>query len=65
MLLPDGRWWSFLYASGVNAANLLICLVGAKLFAKTTVFIFFTTILCIASSFFSFFSVPATNVRVS
>ena len=61
-LLPAGRWWSFLYASAINAANLLICLIGAKLFAKTTVFIFITTTLCIASSFFSFFSVPAMNV---
>ncbi|XP_065220055.1 solute carrier family 12 member 9 [Planococcus citri] len=63
-LLPDGRWWSFLYASGVNATNLLICVIGAKLFAKTTVFIFVTTTLCIASSFFSFFSVRTMNVTI-
>lgn len=63
-VLRGGRWWSFLYASGVNFINLLICLVGSNLFAKTTVFVFVTTTVCIASSFISFFVEPAMNVRM-
>lgn len=42
--LSSGPWFSFLYGSGLNIFNMLICLVGATLFAKTSVIIFFTVI---------------------
>lgn len=46
---PAGEWWSFLYASGLNTFNMLVCLVGAALFAKTSVIIFCIVIFSAAS----------------
>ena len=39
-ILPDTHWHSILYGSVLNLANALICLIGASVFAKTTVIIF-------------------------
>ena len=39
-ILPDSHWHSILYGSVLNFMNMLICLIGAALFAKTTVIIF-------------------------
>lgn len=36
-VLPIGRWWIFLYCSIINLLNLCVCLIGASLFAKTSV----------------------------
>lgn len=35
--LPDGRWWRFLYCSLINVISLVVCLIGAGMFAKTSV----------------------------
>jgi potassium/chloride transporter 9 len=37
--LPAGTWWSFLYCSCFNILNLLLCIVGAELFGKTSILI--------------------------
>ena len=42
---PSGTWWSFLYCSAFNFANLCLCLIGAELFGK-----FSLTILVLVSS---------------
>lgn len=53
-LIPDGYWWKFLYCVSLNTLNLLICLIGAGMFAKTTVFILAIVCSCLAIAFFSF-----------
>ncbi|KAK3858599.1 hypothetical protein Pcinc_035222 [Petrolisthes cinctipes] len=71
--LPDGRWYNFLYGSGVNIFNLLLCLIGASMFAKFTVGIFAVVLVCTASVILSFFvknyeilvPIPSSNPMVN
>ena len=53
-MIPDGRWWRFLYCSILNTANLLVCLIGAAMFAKTSVAILGIVCICLGSVFLSF-----------
>ncbi|CAB3989377.1 solute carrier family 12 member 9-like [Paramuricea clavata] len=67
--IPTGDWYGFLYRSMALLFNLLICLVGAGMFAKTTFFILLGVIISLCSSFVSFFihkkkyfsEIPAEN----
>ncbi|TDG47789.1 hypothetical protein AWZ03_005743 [Drosophila navojoa] len=59
--LPDGKWWRFLISSGINTSMLLVCLVGAALFAKTSVIILATVTVCLFATYISFLIVGATN----
>jgi potassium/chloride transporter 9 len=54
-LIPDGHWWQFLYCVSLNTLNLLVCLIGASMFAKTTVFILAVVCTCLGITFFSYF----------
>ncbi|KAK1117054.1 hypothetical protein K0M31_016979 [Melipona bicolor] len=53
-LIPDGGWWRFLYCSILNTANLVVCLIGAAMFAKTSVAILAVVCICLISVFISF-----------
>ncbi|VEN38491.1 unnamed protein product [Callosobruchus maculatus] len=53
-LIHEGRWWGFLYCTCLNILNLLVCLIGAAMFAKTTVFILILVCGCLGIMFFSF-----------
>ncbi|XP_015593727.1 solute carrier family 12 member 9 [Cephus cinctus] len=53
-LIPDGSWWRFLYCSVLNTANLLVCLIGAAMFAKTSVAILAIVCICLGSVIISF-----------
>ncbi|XP_044268359.1 solute carrier family 12 member 9 isoform X1 [Tribolium madens] len=53
-LIPDGHWWQFLYCVCLNTLNLLICLIGAAMFAKTTVIILASVLICLGITIFSF-----------
>ena len=53
-LIPDGRWWRFLYCTVLNTANLLVCLIGASMFAKTSVAILAIVCVCLGSVVVSF-----------
>lgn len=62
--IPDGRWWRFLYCTLVNVLMLIVCLVGASLFAKTSVLILGIVIISLFSTFISFLTQPAMMVIV-
>lgn len=63
-LIPDGYWWQFLYCVSLNTLNLLVCLIGASMFAKTSVFILGIVSTCLGITFFSFFYQGAMEVPV-
>lgn len=52
--LPDGRWWRFFYCTMINLMILVVVLIGAGLFAKTSVIILGVVIVCLLSTFVSF-----------
>ena len=54
--LPDGRWWRFLYCTLINTAILIVCLIGASMFAKTSVLILGIVSVCLFSTYISFLS---------
>lgn len=54
LALPDGRWWRFLYCTLITIVILIVCLVGASLFAKTSVAILGIVTVCLISTYFSF-----------
>ncbi|XP_034836792.1 solute carrier family 12 member 9 isoform X1 [Maniola hyperantus] len=70
--LPNGDWYRFLYRSTLNAAGLSVSLAGASLFARTSLAIWVTTVVCLFSAFLSFFITapgqidrPDTNTLVN
>jgi potassium/chloride transporter 9 len=52
--LPDGRWWRFFYCSLINTLILIVVLIGAEMFAKTTVLILGIVVICLLSTYVSF-----------
>lgn len=65
-VLPSGRWWSLLYGTAVALLCLLVCLVGAHIYAKATFVIFLVVIFVLGTVFISFFAVhPRTIVLPS
>ncbi|XP_047037154.1 solute carrier family 12 member 9 isoform X1 [Helicoverpa zea] len=56
--IPDGWWYRFLYRSGLNAIGLGVSLAGASLFARTSLAIWMTMLICLGSAFISFFVTP-------
>uniref|UniRef100_A0A6Q2WYC0 Solute carrier family 12 member 9 n=1 Tax=Esox lucius TaxID=8010 RepID=A0A6Q2WYC0_ESOLU len=56
-VLPAGYWWSLLYATGILLVCLLVCLVGAEIYAKATFIIFLIVMVVLATVFISFFAV--------
>lgn len=56
-VLPLGYWWSLLYASVILLLCLVVCLVGAHIYAKATFLIFIIVMAVLSSIFVSFFIV--------
>ncbi|XP_014284012.1 solute carrier family 12 member 9 [Halyomorpha halys] len=52
--LRDGGWYRFMYCSFLNFLNLLVCLIGAGMFAKISVVIFIVVCLSLGSVVLSF-----------
>eukprot|EP00051_Salpingoeca_urceolata_P006116 m.81325 g.81325 ORF g.81325 m.81325 type:complete len:950 (-) comp14690_c0_seq1:104-2953(-) len=53
--LDDGRWVMFGYASAVLGFCVIVCMIGADFFAKTTFFIFLVVVASICAVFVSLF----------
>ncbi|XP_036410721.1 solute carrier family 12 member 9-like [Megalops cyprinoides] len=56
-VLPGGYWWSLLYGTGILLLCLVVCLVGADIYAKATFLIFLIVMLVLGIIFISFFAV--------
>lgn len=56
-VLPSGYWWSLLYGTVIGLLCLVVCLVGAHIYAKTTFIIFLVVMLALLTIFISFFAV--------
>lgn len=52
--LPDGRWWRFLYCTLLNVISLVVCLIGAGMFAKTSVVVLGVVCISLLSVIISF-----------
>lgn len=52
--LPDGRWWRFLYCTLINVISLVVCLIGAGMFAKTSVVVLGVVCISLLSVIISF-----------
>lgn len=63
-IIPDGRWYRFLYCTFVNVLMLVVCLVGAKLFANTSVMILGIVVISLFSTFASFLTQPEMKVGI-
>ncbi|XP_071380130.1 solute carrier family 12 member 9 isoform X2 [Centroberyx affinis] len=61
-VLPSGYWWSLLYGTGVALLCLLVCLVGAHIYAKATFLIFLVVMFVLGTIFISFFAVRPRTI---
>uniref|UniRef100_A0A8C7MGI4 Zgc:153039 n=1 Tax=Oncorhynchus kisutch TaxID=8019 RepID=A0A8C7MGI4_ONCKI len=61
-VLPAGYWWSLLYATGILLLCLLVCLVGAEIYAKASFLIFLVVMIVLASIFISFFAMSPRTI---
>ncbi|CAB1427623.1 unnamed protein product [Pleuronectes platessa] len=63
-VLPSGYWWSLLYATGVALLCLLVCLIGAHIYAKATFIIFLVVMVVLGTIFISFFAVGPRTIML-
>ncbi|XP_036328968.1 solute carrier family 12 member 9-like [Rhagoletis pomonella] len=62
--LPDGTWWRFLFSTLINTAMLVVCLIGAALFAKTSVLILGIVTVCLMATYISFLAEGPKEIDV-
>lgn len=60
--IPDGWWYRFMYRSCLNAIGLGVSLAGASLFARTSLAIWMSMVICLGSAFLSFFVTPMATI---
>ncbi|KAL6472019.1 hypothetical protein MHYP_G00206690 [Metynnis hypsauchen] len=63
-VLPVSYWWSLLYATGILLVCLLVCLVGAWIYAKASFLIFLVVMVVLGTIFISFFAVKPQTVTL-
>lgn len=61
--LPDGTWWRFFFCSLINVLMLIVCLIGATLFAKTSVLILGIVSIVLLSTYVSFLAKGELKVK--
>ncbi|XP_069473644.1 solute carrier family 12 member 9-like [Ambystoma mexicanum] len=61
-VLPRSYWYEFMYGSVLLLFCLVICLVGASIYAKANFIIFLIVITVLCTVFISFFAVSPKNV---
>lgn len=61
--IPEGPMWKFLYCSLINTLMLVVCLIGAAMFAKTSVIILGIVCVCLISTYISFLAKGETTVQ--
>ncbi|XP_053693101.1 solute carrier family 12 member 9 [Sabethes cyaneus] len=62
--IPDGRWWRFLYCTMINTLMLLVVLIGAEMFAKTSMMILGVVVVCLLSTYISFLAKGSIEVAI-
>lgn len=62
--LPDGDWWRFLYCTLLNVLSLIVCLIGAGMFAYTSVAVLAIVCISLLSVIISFCVQPPMQVSV-
>ncbi|KAJ6647864.1 Solute carrier family 12 member 9 [Pseudolycoriella hygida] len=63
-LIPDGALWRFLLCTLVNTLMLVVCLVGASMFAKVVAGIWVVVVACLCSTYLSFLVQTAITVAI-
>ncbi|TNN01265.1 hypothetical protein fugu_010647 [Takifugu bimaculatus] len=63
-VLPSGYWYSLLYATAIALLCLLVCLVGAHIYAKATFLIFLVVMVVLGTIFISFFAVGPRTITL-
>uniref|UniRef100_A0AAR2KKC0 Solute carrier family 12 member 9 n=1 Tax=Pygocentrus nattereri TaxID=42514 RepID=A0AAR2KKC0_PYGNA len=63
-VLPVSYWWSLLYATAILLVCLLVCLVGAWIYAKASFLIFLVVMVVLGTIFISFFAVKPQTVTL-
>lgn len=63
-VLPSGYWWSLLYGTAIALLCLVVCLVGAHIYAKATFLIFIVVMVVLLTIFISFFAVTPRVVQL-
>lgn len=64
-VLPQSYWYEFLYGTVLLFICLLVCLVGASIYAKATFFIFIVVMVVLIVVFISFFAVKEKIVQIN
>ncbi|XP_075058456.1 solute carrier family 12 member 9-like [Mixophyes fleayi] len=63
-IFPESYWYEFLYGSVLLFLCLLVCLVGASIYAKATFLIFIIVMVVLITVFISFFAVKEKVVPI-
>uniref|UniRef100_UPI00398F88C3 solute carrier family 12 member 9 n=1 Tax=Pristiophorus japonicus TaxID=55135 RepID=UPI00398F88C3 len=64
-VLPNAYWYELLYGTVILILCLLVCLVGADIYAKASFIIFIVVIVVLGTIFISFFAVSPRSINIT